>query len=222
MSSTATSAGQQPTAGVGQVKPLLDGMTRTERRRWEGRTWAQGERAVRQVHLVHWVRGWPWEWFATGTYGECRSAEAARRRFRWWLRQVNEAAHGKRWKRARTGLYGVVAFEAQKRGDWHWHALLARTNGLRYRTAHELHDGFLWLRGLQGDNEHAVRYVVKYVTKGGDWDVVGHWRHDPAGAERPAAQGASGQRRASARGHDEPATDDAGRASTSPPPSGQS
>lgn len=182
-----------------QPPPLLDGMTAAQVREWLEREARTVERQARREVLTGWLLRWRWEWFATGTFKQCDSLDYCRRRARAWWRSLSRAVYGRRWERRGEGVYGVVAYERQQRGDWHWHALVAGLRGESYATGHALYrrDGLLWLAPVR---DGGVQYVTKYATKGDRWDVFGRWPldlapepHELQGAAASPPQGPSGR-----------------------------
>jgi hypothetical protein len=139
-----------------------------------------------------------WDVFATGTYGPTRSTQDGRRievhtgiestyrHFQSWLRDwyAQEAADRgigeeftrryKRGKRDAVGAY-VVTLELQRRGQWHWHALLQfpeslgelwRSTGWKLwkeRFGFARVEPPAQIGGVAG-------YVAKYVSKDGGRD----------------------------------------------------
>jgi hypothetical protein len=139
-----------------------------------------------------------WDVFATGTYGPTRSTQDGRRievhtgiestyrHFQSWLRdwytqEASERGTGdefqrryKRGKRDAVGAY-VVALEVQRRGQWHWHALLQfpESLGELFRsTGWKLwKERFGFARVEPPTRIGGVAgYVAKYVSKDGGRD----------------------------------------------------
>jgi hypothetical protein len=119
---------------------------------------------------------WEWEWFCTFTFRDLVHPEAADKRFRVLLSQANRVLYGHRWhKQQGAGLRWVRALEYQKRDVIHYHALMAGVQDLRRLTWmdrwHEL-AGYARIEPID-TADAVVRYVSKYVVKGGEIDLGG-------------------------------------------------
>lgn len=127
-----------------------------------------------------------WEWFCNLTFRDAVHPEAASKRFRLWVSELNRSLYGKNWHkrpRALGGVHWCCALEWQKRGVLHFHALVGGKRATEYRGDDLFRsDRFVWmdrweqLAGfsrlyLVDDQDSAVRrYVSKYVAKGGAVD----------------------------------------------------
>jgi hypothetical protein len=96
------------------------------------------------------------------------------RRFHHFTGEINRRVYGKRWMRTGSGVWGVIATE--KIPDFVHHHFIMGGAGLRANLRRldimdmweELH-GIARITDYRG--EAAVRYLTKYVTKGGLVDV---------------------------------------------------
>jgi NitT/TauT family transport system substrate-binding protein len=105
-----------------------------------------------------------WEWYLTLTFVEIVHPEAADKRWRAFVRQVE----GKRGRQ----IAWVRALEYQRRGVIHFHALLAGMEFLAYNAVRRLWPwGFSWIRPYE-PGRGANFYLGKYVAKGGEVDLV--------------------------------------------------
>ncbi len=123
----------------------------------------------------------PMQWFCTLTFTEDVHPERAAKLFRLFIRRLNKALYGSHYeRRGRAGVFWVLAWEYQKRGVLHFHALLGDVENLNARARR-----LDWMDTWQGfgppagfarieeiHSQHAVNdYVTKYVTKGGQIDL---------------------------------------------------
>jgi hypothetical protein len=101
--------------------------------------------------------------------------EAADKRFRVLISQATRALFGTMWYKRKQGLRWVRALEYQKRDVIHYHALMAGVQDLRRLTWmdrwHEL-AGYARIEPIDAADA-VVRYVSKYVVKGGAIDRGG-------------------------------------------------
>jgi hypothetical protein len=118
---------------------------------------------------------WGWEWFCTFTFRDLVHPEAADKRFRVFISQANRVLFGIRWSKHERGLRWVRALEYQKRDVIHYHALMGDVQDLR-----RLYwmDRWYDLAGIARTEpidtpDAVVRYVSKYVVKGGEIDLGG-------------------------------------------------
>jgi hypothetical protein len=119
----------------------------------------------------------PFQWFATLTFETNVHPEAALKRYRRFTNDLNRSLYGRRWEKlANAGIHWIVATERQKRGVVHLHALMGDPNDLNLiarrltwmdRWAEMA--GFARIEAIHSDDA-ALRYVTKYVIKGGDID----------------------------------------------------
>ena len=121
------------------------------------------------------LSAYTFQWFATLTFETNVHPEAALKRWRFYTNQLNRALYGRRWqKKEHGGVYWILGIERQKRGVIHFHALMGAVNDLNEIASrlacmdywNEL-AGFARIEAIRS-NEAALRYVTKYVVKGGD------------------------------------------------------
>jgi hypothetical protein len=117
----------------------------------------------------------PIEWFGTFTFSDVVHPEQADRRFRRYLRSINEELYGRKWREHRQGSWAVRATEYQRRGVLHYHTLqgggVSKLRRLTWMDAWE-EEGGGFARIVPYDrNQGAMRYVSKYAAKGGEIDI---------------------------------------------------
>ncbi|MHB8425767.1 MAG: rolling circle replication-associated protein [Gammaproteobacteria bacterium] len=104
--------------------------------------------------------------------------ERAFKTWRYWVNQLNRRVFGRHWQGTEhRGVFWVRAAEFQARGVIHYHALMSAyvdLNTLARRL--DWMDRWLELAGFSKieasvDQTATVKYVTKYVVKGGDIDV---------------------------------------------------
>ena len=124
---------------------------------------------------ANFLSAYKFQWFATLTFETNVHPEAALKRWRFFTNQLNRALYGRRWqKKEHGGIYWILGIEYQKRGVIHFHALMGAINDLNEIASrlswmdywNEL-AGFARIEAIRS-NEAALRYVTKYVVKGGD------------------------------------------------------
>lgn len=131
------------------------------------------------------VQGWEgfldryqWDWFATFTFRESIHPEAADKRFRVWMSELQQAVAGKHYeKKPRDQVRWARGLELQKRGVIHFHALLYHRLDLNLHQRRKSWEAE-WLRITDSfatiypcDSSGAVRtYIAKYCGKGGEVD----------------------------------------------------
>jgi hypothetical protein len=116
-------------------------------------------------------------WVATLTFKNEIHPEAADKRFRVWLDQVNRPLYGKRWRQRNQGVYWAKALEWQKRNVIHFHLLMSDTQNLN-ETLRRLTFMDKW-KNIAGFSRIEVpnlqqcvtRYCAKYIIKGGEIDL---------------------------------------------------
>lgn len=118
------------------------------------------------------IAGWPWEWFVTLTFSQDVHEERASKLFRLWISKLNRELYGVPRKKRPRGVYWVLAFETQKSGRWHIHALVTgvkqarRLSWMDKWTSLDKVTG--WARIEDVRDEAAVsKYLTKYVSKDG-------------------------------------------------------
>lgn len=120
----------------------------------------------------------PFELYCTLTFIEDTHPEQAERRFKRFIRKINESLYGRRYREKRKSIYYVRAIELQRRGVIHFHALLG---GGVYKL-HRLRTMKLWEsekgNGMARIEKYnptlgARTYLSKYVSKGkgGELDI---------------------------------------------------
>ena len=131
----------------------------------------------------------PWEIFFTGTFRELlTNLDRAKAIFGRFRNQLSRMCYGKNyWQREGDGVFGFVAYEKQKRGAWHLHALLAGLNGLRYENIHEAwrlafgkgaknSDGYSLVKPFKrGAGIYVAKYTAKEAGLDLTWDAFGPW-----------------------------------------------
>jgi hypothetical protein len=171
--------GSRPLTTIEQE--LVASMGGVDARRWLARR-AQRERqwAVQNA-LRDLLRLYPWEWFGHLTFETCHSLDYAKRAVGRYFNFLSRRAWGRNYtKRRDEGLYAFVAFERQKRGDWHAHFLAAGTREMRRLDAMDAwftRHGFARIYAYDPERAGAG-YAVKYATKefDGDYALIGSWR----------------------------------------------
>ena len=121
------------------------------------------------------LAAYAFQWFATLTFETNVHPEAALKRWRFFINQLNRSLYGRRWqKKQHGGVYWILGIERQRRGVIHFHALMGAVNDLN-EIARRLFWMDYWnelaafarIEAIRS-NEAALRYVTKYVVKGGD------------------------------------------------------
>ena len=117
----------------------------------------------------------PWQWFATLTFHREVHPEQADKRYRRWVRHLNEDVYGRRFREKGLGIFWTKAIEFQRRGVQHFHALLgpgdlSKFNHFDYMNLW-YNEGNGFARIYPYDSEKVLWYVSKYVIKGGEIDI---------------------------------------------------
>jgi|SRR5882672_6413550 len=120
---------------------------------------------------------YPMQWFCTLTFRQSVHPEQAFKCFRRWIAELNVSIYGRRWQKRRQGVYWVLAWEWQKRGVIHFHALVGDVSDIN-NEARRLTWMDRW-NSLGGyaqvteilSHEAVERYCSKYITKDGQIDV---------------------------------------------------
>ena len=160
---------------------IVAGYSKREVRAWVGRRNSRQRGWAVQNALRDWLKTYPWEWFGHLTFQSCPSLAYAKRAVGRYFNELSRRAWGRNYsKRTNEGLYAFVAYERQKRGDWHAHFVAAGTCGMNQFDAMELWSGrHGWARIYVFDAERGgVAYATKYATKeiDGDYSLIGRWR----------------------------------------------
>jgi len=127
---------------------------------------------------VSFLGGYRWDWLGTFTFREGRvHAEAADKLFRVFISKANRVKYGRRWHKKGLGISWVRGLERQRRGTLHYHALLSGVGELRRLTYMDLWNELAGFAKIEPPRSRAdvVRYVSKYVVKGGEIDLGGPW-----------------------------------------------
>jgi hypothetical protein len=119
------------------------------------------------------VEQWDWEWFCTLTFRHDVHPEAAAKRFDGFASRMNRALYGPRWHKHGQGVYWVRALEYQDRGIIHFHAVIAGAAGEQPSTWEQVWDDLAGLAEIEPirDMTAVLRYLTKYVHRGGELDV---------------------------------------------------
>ena len=118
-----------------------------------------------------WVFGLAdWKSFLSLTFRDEKTPDVANSLFKWFVRQNNEHAFGKRYKEKVKHSYFSYVFglEYQTRDVVHFHALVDKP--LDFSFVHRIWGsrcGFAWIDGDIKSKAKAVNYVCKYCVKGG-------------------------------------------------------
>jgi hypothetical protein len=164
---------KRPAAKSQRCSVALQPMTRDGLR--DGPTGALRELAIRES-WVEFLSRYPMQWFCTLTFRNSVHPERAFKVFRLWVNEINRSLYGKRWVQRGQGVYWFLAWEYQKRGVLHFHALVGDTENLNNRARRlAWMDRWFELGGIARiediKNRAAIdRYVSKYVVKGGQID----------------------------------------------------
>lgn len=151
---------------------------------------APGPRRVVERHRSALEQAWvtflapyEWQWFATFTFREAIHPEAADKKFRYWVRLLNERNVGHaHWRPNKRHLIAqwCRGLEWQKRDVLHYHALIANLPPFGSDRAEREHwaatwagldhSGFAYIKPV-AETGGVVGYVSKYVAKGGQVDL---------------------------------------------------
>jgi len=117
----------------------------------------------------------PFELYLTLTFREEIHPEQADRRFKRFIRHINESLFGRRYREKGKGVYYVRALELQRRGVLHFHALLGGERVRRLRRLSLMDkwwedNGFARVERYE-KSKGAKSYLSKYVFKGGEIDI---------------------------------------------------
>jgi len=123
----------------------------------------------------------PYHWYCTLTFKNDVSNARANKQFHRYMRRINEALFGLRYRDKGLGLPYVNARERQGRGTPHFHTLIGgdvwKLRRLSYMDLWDKGEGRKfngngYARILPYDREQGAKvYVSKYVVKGGEVDV---------------------------------------------------
>jgi len=138
--------------------------------------WPDSVGSVRRA-WVEMLSRFEWDWFVTLTFKNEIHPEAADKRFRVWLDQVNRPLYGRRWRERGQGVYWAKALEWQKRNVIHFHLLMSDTQNLNETLRRlSLMDKWNHIAGFSkievpARQECVTRYCAKYIIKGGEIDL---------------------------------------------------
>ena len=140
--------------------------------------------AATQARVQAWrdfLARYPMQWFCTFTFTDSVHPERAAKLFRLFIRRLNRYLYGSHCERkGLQGVFWALAWEYQKRGVLHFHALIGDVEDLNLR-ANRLNwmdqwlafgppAGFARIEAINSPDK--VRdYVTKYVAKGGQIDL---------------------------------------------------
>lgn len=126
-----------------------------------------------------------WQWFCTFTFKDTIHAEQASRRYGRFMRDLNFAACGRRFRERGVSLFHVRAMEFQRRGVVHFHSLVGggvdSLNRIWWKEKWLYQDvGNGFARIYQFDPcLGATHYLGKYIAKGAELDFFTPWRDVP-------------------------------------------
>ncbi len=122
-------------------------------------------------------------WFVTFTFNEQVNQQETRRRFFFWLRKLNEAIYGRRYREKKLGVSFLLALEMQWREVLHIYALIGGNVDSQDRRYWKL----FWERNFYRKDikqvngfaridkydpkKNAVDYITKELISGDEVDV---------------------------------------------------
>jgi hypothetical protein len=128
--------------------------------------------------------------FVTLTFREDIKRSKAEKRFKKWLGSLNHALFGWRYRRQGKGIRYATAYEYQKRGTLHFHALLGakglkeldreymaklwKCNGQRNKKTGTLIDRIVnghAVIDIYDPARGAIQYMTKHIYKDGELDM---------------------------------------------------
>ena len=150
-----------------------------------------------QEAWIAFLRLWDWEWTGTLTFRGNVHPEAADKRFRRFVMQLNRVLYGRRWFKHGRGIRWVRALEYQQRGAVHYHVLFAGVSGLRPHDCARMWNDLGGLAEIQPirNTAAALRYLTKDVLRGGELDVEPRMRAPHPAPLRTAAMPRAGDQR---------------------------
>lgn len=137
------------------------------------------ERRSLQEGWVELLGRYEWHWFCTMTFRDATHPERADKLFRLWNSKLNRMLFGARWHKKTSRItYWARGLEYQRRDVIHYHALVGcRAKNLNHHALRR-YWGEAWndLAGFARIEEvrstvDTVRYLTKYITKGGEIDT---------------------------------------------------
>lgn len=114
-----------------------------------------------------------WTTFITLTFKEEKTPDVAKSLFDWFIRVNNAHAFGEHYTKKVGHSYFsyVVGVENQIRDVPHFHLLIDKPVDFSFiHHAWGLRCGFAWIDTKFKDREKVVKYLCKYITKGGQVD----------------------------------------------------
>lgn len=119
-----------------------------------------------------------WQWFVNLTFREETHPEAADKKYRRFINLLNRDLYGRRYLERGEGLTWVRGLEWQRREVVHFHALFADAENIDNKLGRfdqmrrwESLAGIARIYPIDDKQEAVIRYVTKYVVKGGEIDV---------------------------------------------------
>jgi hypothetical protein len=115
-----------------------------------------------------------WKNFWTLTFEKEKTADVTKSLFMWIVRELNKNLFGKNYinKVGHSYFQYVAGLEKQTRDVYHLHVLADQP--VNYDLIHNLWGdrcGYAWIDGDLRDTSKVVKYVCKYVVKGGQLEV---------------------------------------------------
>jgi hypothetical protein len=118
-----------------------------------------------------WIAKIIWKSLITLTFKDEIPEDIARKRFRRLVQILNKECFGNHYTRIVGHSYFsyVLGVELQKRGVIHFHMLVDKP--VNFQLVHDYwnRSGYAWIDKVE-DMIKAIRYVTKYVVKGGQLD----------------------------------------------------
>ena len=138
-----------------------------------------GQPQTLQAAWIQFLMPYRWHWFCTMTFRDYVHPEAADKRFRYFVSKLNRMLLGPRWhKKPSASVYWARGLEYQRRNVLHFHALLGcAAKDLNHHAIRKYWEavwnemaGYARIDCVRSHKD-AIRYVTKYVTKGGQIDL---------------------------------------------------
>lgn len=131
-------------------------------------------RKILSSELSGWATGLAnWNTFVTLTFRENRFPDVARSLFQWFVKINNVHGFGKHYTRKVGHSYFsyAVGMEYQTRDVVHFHVLVDKPLDFNYvHATWGDRCGFAWIDTDLKDKDKVIRYVCKYIMKGGQVD----------------------------------------------------
>ena len=125
------------------------------------------------------IERYEWQWFCSLTFRADQHPEAANRKYRWWIAQLNRSLFGSRWyRKPEKTAFWIRTTERQDRDVVHFHALVGcSSKDLRHAAIRRYWSmrwnqmaGFSSIQAI-GSKGRVSRYMTKCVARGGEMDV---------------------------------------------------